>query len=345
MKIKKIVTIATIILVMLGVLMIGVVIKNVSSISLTGKLSADKLSISSKMLNKEQESGIINVAVFGLDNREHTYEGDTRSDAIKVVSLDTVEQRASITSFQRDILVNFSDDEFGLDKLNHAYWYGGAELTLKTLNYNFDLDLSRYITINYDGVEKLIDQIGGIEIELLNVELKNLNENILDLNGLAGWENQAFPIEEAGVQILGGRQAVAFMRIRTIGSDYARMNRQTLVMRAVAQKLIKLDYSNLLNFIYEALSYIETNIQVDEIIKLLPQILSINLEELKQDRIPKTGFDETIAIEYKGYNPVYLLNDYIQSVMDVHEIIYEETYLPIDRIKINHEEIYGNVAP
>ena len=179
----------------------------------------------------------------------------------------------------------------------------------------------------------------------MNVELKNLNENILDLNGLAGWENQAFPIEEAGVQILDGRQAVAFMRIRTIGSDYARMNRQTLVMGAVAQKLIKLDYSNLLNFIYEALSYIETNIQVDEIIKLLPQVLSINLEELKQDRIPKTGFDETIAIEYKGYNPIYLLNDYIQSVMDVHEIIYEEIYFPIDRIKTNHEEIYESLAP
>ena len=70
-----------------------------------------------------------------------------------------------MTSFQRDTLIYIPEPENDFDKLNHAYWYGGAPLTLKTLNYNFDLDITRYVAFNFDAIEHIIDMIDGIELD------------------------------------------------------------------------------------------------------------------------------------------------------------------------------------
>ena len=336
LKMKKIIIGITI----LFALSFGIYYQVFGKLTRTNRLQAEAMNISQEMMSRESESGIINIALFGLDQREHGFEGDTRSDAIKIVSIDTKHDKIKMTSIQRDLLVLLPDE--GLDKLNHAYWIGGPELAIRTLNQNLDLDVTRYVSVNYDGIEQLIDYVGGVEVELMNVELNNLNENLLDLNGLAGWVNHSMPIEEAGMQTLSGRQAIAYMRIRKVGSDYARMRRQTKVMTSLAKKMQALNYTQLLELLPIALSFVETNLQNDEILSLLPVMMKVNVEELETYQLPTNDFDETISTTYKGYEPVYLLQDYVKLASDAHENIYGY-YKDSETISHQHDMIHETI--
>lgn len=314
LKMKKIIIGITI----LFALSLGIYYQVFGKLTRTNRLQAEAMNISQEMMSRESESGIINIALFGLDQREHGFEGDTRSDAIKIVSIDTKHDKIKMTSIQRDLLVLLPDE--GLDKLNHAYWIGGPELAIRTLNQNLDLDVTRYVSVNYDGIEQLIDYVGGVEVELMNVELNNLNENLLDLNGLAGWVNHSMPIEEAGMQTLSGRQA----------------------MTSLAKKMQALNYTQLLELLPIALSFVETNLQNDEILSLLPVMMKVNVEELETYQLPTNDFDETISTTYKGYEPVYLLQDYVKLASDAHENIYGY-YKDSETISHQHDMIHETI--
>lgn len=135
-------------------------------VSLTSKINKDDVVSDEVLAVLENNTKVINIALFGVDNRDDNYEiENSRSDAMKVISLDTKNNRIVITSLQRDLLIYTPTPINDFDKLNHAYWNGGAELALKTINYNFDLDINRYVTVNFSGVESIVNLAGGIEID------------------------------------------------------------------------------------------------------------------------------------------------------------------------------------
>lgn len=113
-----------------------------SKLEMTEALKPQEAGVIEELLQKEEKSNIVNIAVLGIDQDGDGSNG--RSDAIKVISLDMNNKKVKMTSFQRDTLIYVPDSENDFDKLNHAYWHGGAPLTLKALNYNFDLDITRY---------------------------------------------------------------------------------------------------------------------------------------------------------------------------------------------------------
>lgn len=139
---------------------------------------------------------------------------------MKILSLDTKNNTAKITSIQRDMLVYIPGDVQDFDKLNHAFVYGGANLAMQTINYNFDLDITRYITLNYEAIEHIIDVIGGVDIYVGESEVPHIAE-----------------VDQSGWQTLDGKQAVGFMRVRYSDSDYGRMERQTEVITAAFSKV------------------------------------------------------------------------------------------------------------
>ena len=89
---------------------------------------------------------------------------------MKVLSLDAKNNVAKITSIQRDTLIYIPGVKQDFEKLNHAYAYGGATLAMQTINYNFDLDLTRYVAFNFEGVQHVIDAMGGIELEIKSMK-------------------------------------------------------------------------------------------------------------------------------------------------------------------------------
>ena len=104
-----------------------------SKLDTTAALKHEEVAVDSSLTAKEKNSQVVNIAVLGIDQDGDGTNG--RSDATKVISLDMKNKKVKLSSFQRDTMIFIPDGENGFDKLNHAYWYGEAPLTLKTLNY------------------------------------------------------------------------------------------------------------------------------------------------------------------------------------------------------------------
>lgn len=115
-----------------------------------------------------------NIALLGLDTRQDNNVG--RSDAIVILTIDKEHNKLKLTSIARDTYVAI--DGHSKDKLTHAYAYGKSQLAVKTLNQNFDLEIKDYVTMNFYGLARVIDYIGGVDINVTEAEKNELNKNI-----------------------------------------------------------------------------------------------------------------------------------------------------------------------
>lgn len=309
-----------------------------SKVETTDQLTHDEVLVNSGIVNRERDCNIVNIAVLGVDRDGDGLNG--RSDAIKVISLDINNKKVKLTSFQRDTLIYIPEPENDFDKLNHAYWYGKAPLTLKTLNYNFDLDITRYVAFNFDAIEHIIDTIDGIELDVHENELKVTNDYIKHLNSLSESDVDAPYLTKGGLQTLSGRQAMAYMRNRYVGDDFDRMNRQNKVMEAMIDKVMNQSYTELLGLLDACLPYVETNLTMNEMISFGTKVLTFDLKNIEQTQIPASD-NKNKTVSYKGYSPLYVMNSYQDLVRDVHAFIYNDTeYQPSQTVIETEAAIY-----
>ena len=309
-----------------------------SQMATTERLEQSDVGILNELVEKEEDSNIVNIAVLGIDQDGDGSNG--RSDGIKVISLDMNNKKVKMTSFQRDTLIYIPEPENDFDKLNHAYWYGKAPLTLKTLNYNFDLDITRYVAFNFDAIEHIIDTIDGIELDVHENELKVTNDYIKHLNSLSETDVDAPYLTTGGLQTLSGRQAMAYMRNRYVGDDFDRMNRQNKVMEAMIDKVMNQSYSELLGLLDACLPYVETNLTMNEMISFGTKVLTFDLKNIEQTQIPASD-NKNKTVSYKGYSPLYVMNSYQNLVRDVHAFIYNDTqYQPSPTVIETEAAIY-----
>ena len=289
----------------------------------TEKLEKEEAEISEEVIAKEEESQVVNIAIFGVDKNGDQTDG--RSDVMKVLSLDAKNNVAKITSIQRDTLIYIPGVKQDFEKLNHAYAYGGATLAMQTINYNFDLDLTRYVAFNFEGVQHVIDAMGGIELEIKEYEVPYISN-----------------VSKSGHQHLSGEQALAYMRVRYADSDYVRMDRQTTVMKAMFSKLTTLGYTELLSLLNDCLPYVETNLTKDEILSLGMQALKVDLGNIQTYQVPRGGYEDiNHTVSYNGYSPLYVMNSYQDMVKDLHQNIYgDDNYEPSQTVKDTEAKIY-----
>ncbi len=124
------------------------------------------------------DSMVKNIALFGVDARDNSNEG--RSDVLAVLTVDNRRGKLKLTSILRDSQVYI--DGYGYDKATHAYAYGGPELAIRTLNQNFHLDITDYVTVNFAEMAQIVDAFGGVEIALTADEKREINRNLWDLS-------------------------------------------------------------------------------------------------------------------------------------------------------------------
>lgn len=219
-------------------------------------LPADQIEVNTGV--EEQLTGYRNIALLGLDARTDTFDG-TRSDCIMIVSINQATKDVKLASVYRDTYLELTNRS--LDKITHAYAYGGAKLTLSSLNTNLDLNITEYVTINFDTVKTVVDAVGGVKITVTDAEAKSIPD-----------------ISSAGTYNLNGSQALAYGRIRKIDTDYKRTERMRDVLTAVFNKVKGLNISELNNLVDTVLSHVRTNIQSSEILALLPQVASYKID-------------------------------------------------------------------
>lgn len=309
-----------------------------SKIETTDQLAKEETGVTEELVEKEKESKIVNIALLGIDQNGDGSDG--RSDAMKVVSLDFTNKVIKMTSFQRDTLIYIPEPMNDFDKLNHPYAYGKAPLTLKTLNYNFDLDITRYVAFNFDAIEKIIDIMGGVDIDIKSSEINVTNDYINHLNSLHAGDTDAPRLTKGGLQTLSGRQAMAYMRNRYVGSDFTRMERQSTVIQALIDKAMTLSYSELLSLLDACLPYVQTNLTLNEIIDYGTKALNFDLSQIEQLQIPSADTTHK-SISYKGYSPLYIMGSYQDLVKELHAFIYNDTeYQPSQTVIETEAAIY-----
>ena len=230
-----------------------------------------ELNVSELEINNDlPEEDVINIALFGLDNRDEDTDG--HSDAIIILSIDRVHNKIKMTSIARDTLVKVDGywSKGNLTKVTHAFSYGaskkgesGPSVAVKTLNQNFGMNISRYMYVSFPGFAEIIDYLGGVTINVEQREIKELNTNIQVLNRVLG-KNDPY-IKEAGEQRLTGLQALGYSRVRKIDSDVKRGNRQKAVLEAVFNEMKTQPVSRFPKIIAACLNICHTNLSSSEI--------------------------------------------------------------------------------
>lgn len=248
-----------------------------------------------------------NIAIFGIDTRANTYEG-SRTDCIIIASINEKTKQIKLISVYRDTYLEIAGH--GLDKINHAYSYGGPALSMSTLNTNLDLDITEFVTVNFESTKDIIDQIGGVQITVTNAEA-----------------TQIPGIYKAGTYNLTGEQALAYGRIRKIDSDYARTERMRTVVTAVFEKAKTMNVAQLNSLADKLLPIIYTNINKTEILSLIPKIASYSIVDSK-------GWPyETKGITLGGvwYGPPVTLETNVQQLHK--ELFANEQYETTEKVK------------
>ena len=191
-----------------------------------------------------------NVLVLGVDNAF-----GHRSDTIMVLHTDPQNKETSLISIPRDTLAVLPGR--GLDKINHAYAYGGVDLTRQTVENLLDVEIPYYILVNLSGIIELIDQLGGVTV--------NVDKRMYYVDYAGGLYIDLYP----GVQKLSGKQVMGYLRYRADGGDFNRIDRQQKFLRSLASQMMSRD--NLIrspNLYLSLLSYLETNLSPKETLGL-----------------------------------------------------------------------------
>ncbi len=224
----------------------------------------------------EELTGYRNIALFGVDSRDSNLGRGNRSDCIIIASINEKTKDVKLISVYRDTYVEI--EGHGLDKITHAYSYGEAPLAIKTLNTNLDLNITEFITVNFDLVAEAVNALGGVEIEITEAELKYINEYIDGTSDNTGITSKH--ITRTGKQTLDGVQAVAYSRIRyTAGGDYKRTERMRDVLEAMLKKLKTKSVGEINNLLDEILPKVYTNISASSIIAMIPDVLKYNITD------------------------------------------------------------------
>ena len=278
------------------------------------------LGISEEAEKLYTDSGITNIMLYGIDSRDMSEEA--RSDAIMVLTIDRDRNKIKMTSIARDTYVNIPG--YGHDKLNHAFIYGwhrtgnivdGAVLSMNTINTSFNLDASDFVTANFWALAKIIDYVGGVEIDVDAAERNDLNKNYTSYIRAMGIDCPDIPT--TGMQHLNGGQAVAYCRVRHVGGDVMRGARQREVLTAMFDKAKSMNATSYPGLISLILSECSTTLTNAELLDLgmwaVANMGSIQFENLG---LPTSDIDTGGTYINGVWYYTYDLNAAAQKVQD-----------------------------
>lgn len=249
-------------------------------------INENELGISNDIKDKYGDTDIFNVAIFGVDTRnEDSFRG--LSDTIMIVSIDAKNRSVKIVSILRDSRVAI--EGHGNEKITHAYSYGGAPLAIKTINQNFNMNITDYATINMFKLSDAINILGGIDIEITESERDQINAEALYGDPKA--QRGAALVNDYGKVHLDGDQATIFCRLRHMDSDEARSNRQKMVINALLAQAKKVSPSKYPEVVRTMMSLCETSVSFSEVMKFVPLINEeVSIEAITVPGEPENAF-------------------------------------------------------
>lgn len=262
-------------------------------------------------VSKEQFNSIKTIALFGID------EG--RSDTVMIASLNPTTKSIKLISIPRDTYVDVQG--YGKTKINHAYAYGKEQLAIKTINSNFGLSITEYVTIDFKGLINIINKLGGIELEITKDEKDYINQRVF-----ASYEISGKPVKKLsnyGKVKLTGEQALTHSRNRTVGNDFTRAERQRNVLDAIMVKMADMNFNQMLDLGNSMLSDVKTNIDIPSYIPIATTLFA-----QKSEFMSNIISVQLPAAEYSAGQTIdgvyYFTTDYVKAKADFLKYIYEK---------------------
>ena len=252
---------------------------------------SDRVAVDDLAITQGLDEDWTNILLLGSDARSD--KKYLRTDTMIVLSLNAKTNQAKMTSIMRDIWVEIPG--FKKQKLNVACVYGGPELTIRTINQYFGLNIEKYALVNMQCLVAIVDALGGLELDVTPAEsaaIRRLNASSVGAkDGSGRYVSQDVP---SGSNVtLDGKQVLAYSRIRKSDSDYARTSRQRTVLVALARKLQQKSMLEMAGVAASMLQYVETNLRLNEILDIAATCMNLDLNDLSEFRIPADGTYES----------------------------------------------------
>lgn len=286
-------------------------------------------------VREKMEKGFWTVAVFGVDSRDNSLGKGNQSDVIMIANLNRNTGEIKLVSVFRDTYLNVNDKNT-YNKINAAYASGGPEAAVKAINKNLDLNITHYATFNWKAVATVINILGGVEIDISPAEFHYINAFITET--VKGTGIGSTQLKSAGVHNLDGVQAVAYGRLRLMDSDYARTERQRIVISKAFEKVKTAKLSTLNDVVGHVFEMSATNIGFEDLAGLIKDVAKYHLGET-------TGFPAA-----RGEARIKIGNDKLScvipqtlesNVISIHNFLYgDENYTPSKTV----QEISAKIA-
>lgn len=326
---------------------------NQDKIIINEKPAAEETNVTNNTGNKKHKddkptysgTGVRNIALFGVDSRDGNLSKRTRSDTMIVASINQDTHEIKLISLYRDTYLNLGNDKY--TKCNAAYAKGGPEQAINMLNMNFDLDITDYVTIGFEGLTEAVDALGGVEIDIAVDEISHLNNYqrsmYLAEDGTGELNEDIIEVYESGLQTLNGLQATAYCRIRyTAGNDYKRAERQRTVIMQLFERAKSSSLTKLSKAVTAIIPNVETSLSADEILGLLASIGEYSVTY--SDGIPfeNSRYATTLGSDGSCIVPTTLLD----NVTALHGELYPDVeYVPSQTVKDISAYIESYSAP
>ena len=263
---------------MVALVVLGVVLWAVMKQPSMQKINVkeEDIVINDTVENNVAMKGYRNIALFGLDARDKNLGKGNRSDTIMIASINLDTGEVKLCSVYRDTYMNLGNDKYS--KCNAAYASGGPEQAISMLNMNLDMNITDYVSIGFNGMIDVVNSLGGVEIDIREDEIKNLNDYQASMFSTETKErltDDYVKVTQPGLQTLNGLQATAYCRIRyTAGDDFKRAERQRTVLLAILEKAKTASVGTLNDTLDKVLPNVATNLDTKEMLSVLKDLAS-----------------------------------------------------------------------
>ena len=293
--------------------------------------------LNEKNLDIYQDTGdYTNIALFGLDSREGELEKGARSDSIIIASINNKTKEVKLLSVYRDTLLKQDDDTY--DKANSAYFYGGPEAAIALLNRNLDLDIKEYVCVDWAAVVEVIDDLGGLDLNITQGEMNQINKYKKDVDGVTGKNTPN--VTQYGLVHLDGTQATTYARIRKLsGDDFKRASRQRIVLQAMLEKAKKANPATLVKICNSVVDDISTTLSLDQMVSLAKDVTKYKISST-------TGFPTDLTTKnMPRCGDTVIPADLVTNVKKLHEYMFDDaTYTPSQTVQAISDTIVNTTG-
>lgn len=242
------------------------------------------------------DSDVYNVLLIGEDIRDTEEETRGNTDVMMLISINSKLETITMTSFMRDIYLYLPDAGYS-NRLNAAYYYGGATSLENTLEQYFGVTIDRYVVVNFYSFIDIVDTVGGLNLTVSDAEAIGMQEPMAEQNKYLGNAKGTDYLYEGGENLLlNGNQALGYARLRYVGNaDFERTERQRKVIAEMINKSKKLSLVKLDKLLNSVLPDVTTDLESGEIASLLLNAFDYMNYDIQELRIPADG---TFTNEY-----------------------------------------------